>query len=156
MAGQIYSQLQFRRFIVLFYFQIGNNSFWAQTFPFLVILSYEWFSRLFFWKASLSTLKTHSCDKLGYKHTTSTVTKMVVSGIKSRLLISSRARLNYAPPTTILHQPKYIHHYPPLTKIYPPPPTTSQNVSTTTLHQPNYIHDHQPPVKIYLPASTTT
>ena len=98
----------------------------------------------FFCKASLSTLKPNSCDKLGYKHTTSTVTKMAVSGIKSRLLIFARARLNYAPPTTILHQPKYIHHHPPPAKLYPRPPTTSQNISTS-------IHHHLMTAKIYPP-----
>ena len=110
----------------------------------------------FFCKASLSTLKPNSCDKLGYKHTTSTVTKMAVSGIKSRLLIFARARLNYAPPTTILHQPKYIHHYPPLAKIYPPPPTTSQTISTTTNHQSKYVYQHPPPPNDSQNISSTT
>ena len=55
-------------------------------------------------------------------------------------------RLNYAtnnhdppPSTTTHHQQKYIHHHPPPAKIYPLPPTTSQNISTTTYHFPKTI-----------------
>ena len=54
-------------------------------------------------------------------------------------------------PTTTHHhpQPTTIHNHLPPSKIYPPPPTNSQNMSTTTHHQPKYIHHHPPPVKIY-------
>ena len=61
------------------------------------------------------------------------------------------------PFTTTHHQPKYIHRHHPLSaKIYPPPPTISQNISTTTHHQSKYIHHHPPPAKIYLPLPTTS
>ena len=53
--------------------------------------------------------------------------------------VSEMVRLNYAtthhdspPPTTIHHQPKYIHHLPPPAKIYPPLSTISQKMD----HQP--------------------
>ena len=48
------------------------------------------------------------------------------------------------PPTTIHYQPKHIHHHPPSAKIYPPRPTTSQNISITTYHFPN---NGPPPLK---------
>ena len=55
-------------------------------------------------------------------------------------------------------QSKLCHHPPPA-KIYPPTPTTSQNISTittTTHHQPKYVHHHPPLVKIYPLTCPTT
>ena len=46
-------------------------------------------------------------------------------------------------------RPTNIHHHPPPAKIYPSPPTTSQNISTTT-------HYHPPPAKICPPPLTTS
>ena len=58
--------------------------------------------------------------------------------------------------TTTHHQPKYIHHHPPLAKIYLPPfhhypPTTKiyPPSFTTTLQQPKYINHYPPQSKIY-------
>ena len=55
--------------------------------------------------------------------------------------------------TQLMGQTKLCHH--------PPPPTTSQNISTTsqnisttTHHQPKYIHHHPPPAKVYPPLPT--
>ena len=65
-------------------------------------------------------------------------------------------RLNYAtnnhdppPSTTTHHQQKYIHHHPPPAKIYPLPPTTSQNISTTIPNISQKMDHHPAKAKIY-------
>ena len=48
MMEKIQPQTQFRIFVVLFYWQIQNNCFEAQTLPFSAILRQEWFSHFFY------------------------------------------------------------------------------------------------------------
>ena len=68
---------------------------------------------------------------------------------KSRLITLGQTKLFHNPL-----RPPTIHDHPPPSKIYPLPPTTSQNMSTTTHHQQKYIHHHPPSVKIYPPLPT--
>ena len=63
----------------------------------------------------------------------------------------SQTRLCYhpPPPTTSQNISTTIHHQPKYIHHHLPPPTTSQNISTT-------IHHHPPPAKIYPPPPTTS
>ena len=100
------------------------------------------------------------------------VNKLDINFLKRAFLnrpILRQTKLCHHPsrPTTTHHnppRPNTTHHDPPPAKIYPPPHTTSQNISTTTHyhpppsttthHQPKYIHHHPPPAKIYPPLPT--
>ena len=66
------------------------------------------------------------------------------------------AKIYPRPPTISQNISSTTHHQSKYIHHHPPPPTTSQNISTTTHHQSKYIHHHLPQAKIYPPPPTTS